>query len=103
LEFIVREITESVSDVARLIGYSVAELKENGEYVLVKNQSGDDLSCFHICLEVKGETFIFNLYLDQKESSYNGLVSSGKKEYFGPAIEEEADRIEEILDQEDRI
>jgi hypothetical protein len=47
---------------------------------------------------VQGYNYIFSLHLDQKAPVYKGVgVHAHNGEYFGPVIDEEADRIKQIL------
>ncbi len=94
-DFTIKNIQKSVAEVAREIGYVIIDTRENGEYNLVRRLDRDNYPRFHIYVK-PGVTWIFSLHLDQKQPSYQGShAHSG--EYFGPVIENEADRIKEIL------
>jgi hypothetical protein len=100
MEFIAKDVKDSVTEVARQIGYVIIDSDGAGEYNLVKKVSWDNFPRFHIYLKTQGETFIFNIHLDQKRPSYAGShAHSG--EYFGPVIEDEVDRIEQIIEDKD--
>lgn len=99
MEFELKNLEKSVVSVAREIGYSIIDTKENGEYNLVRRLQGDNYPRFHIYLKVAGDRFMFNLHLDQKKPSYEGShAHSG--EYAGPVVETESDRIRETLNNE---
>ena len=51
---------------------------------------------FHLYLKVEGGNLIFNLHLDQKKPSYNG-VAPHSGEYDGEIVSTEAERIKRIL------
>lgn len=95
-DFEIKNIQESVVGVARAIGYTIIDTKENGEYNLVRRLDIDNYPRFHIYLKQQGTNYIFSLHLDQKKPSYKGShAHSG--EYFGPVVDTEADRIKNTL------
>jgi hypothetical protein len=47
---------------------------------------------FHLYLKKEGETWVFNLHLDQKKPIYQG-TSAHSGEYDGETVEKEAERI----------
>lgn len=51
---------------------------------------------FHVYLKQEGENLIFNLHLDQKKPVYKGATAHSG-EYEGPLVEQEAERIKQIL------
>lgn len=102
MDFIIKNIQENIVSIARKIGYTIIDTRENNEYNLVRKLTGENYPRFHAYVKqqggsTSGETsFIFSLHLDQKKPVYKGThAHSG--EYFGPVVEEEADRIKEIL------
>ena len=88
--------TENVVNVARRIGYIIIDSRENGEYNLVRKLTAGNYPRFHIYLKQQGDRFIFGLHLDQKAPIYKG-THAHNGEYAGPAVEAEAERINEIL------
>ena len=64
------------------------------EPVFVRPSSG--YPRFHIYLKEENDNLIFNLHLDQKRPIYKG-VAAHAGEYDGKIVEEEAERIKEIL------
>lgn len=96
MDFIIKDIKENIAEVARKIGYIIIDSRENGQYNLVRKLDINNYPRFHIYLKQAGDRFIFNLHLDQKQPSYKGShAHSG--EYEGPVVEDEADRIRELL------
>lgn len=96
MDFEIKNLRESVVTVARALGYVIIDAKENGEYNLVRRLTGQNYPRFHVYLRQAGSNFIFSLHLDQKKPSYEGShAHSG--EYAGPLIEEEADRVHDLL------
>ena len=102
MDFKLEDSRISVSEIARRIGYIIIDNNGLGEHNLVKKIHFDNFPRFHIYLKQQGEVFLFSLHLDQKKPSY-GSSHAHNGEYFGPVVEAEADRIQEVLDQEDRI
>jgi hypothetical protein len=96
MDFVIINTTENVVGVARKIGYVIIDTRENGEYNLVRKLTGVNYPRFHIYLKQQGEKFIFSLHLDQKAPIYKG-THAHNGEYAGPIVEEEADRIKNIL------
>lgn len=96
MDFVIKNIKESITNVARQIGYVIIDSRENNEYNLVRKLAGENYPRFHIFVKQAGDKLIINLHLDQKKPSYEG--SHGHNgEYFGPVVETEADRIKGIL------
>ena len=98
MDFTIKNIQENVVGVARAISYVIIDTKENGEYNLVRKFGRDNYPRFHIYARQQGSDFIFSLHLDQKRPSYGAQgVHAHNGEYFGPIIDEEAERIKSIL------
>lgn len=98
MEFVIKDLKENVLNVARQIGYVMLEAKSPNEYNLVRRLSIDNYPRFHIYVKQRGDHFEFSLHLDQKAPIYKGThAHSG--EYDGPVVENEADRIKEILEK----
>lgn len=89
---------ESITSVARAIGYLIIDTNGN-EYNLVRKLSANNYPRFHIYLKVIGDKYNFGLHLDQKAPVYQGSHAHNG-EYFGPVVEQEADRIKELLKNE---
>lgn len=95
-DFEIKKVDKSIVSVARDLGYTIIDTKENQEYNLVRRLTGQNYPRFHLYVKQQGFDYIFSLHLDQKKPSYSGThAHSG--EYFGPLVENEADRIKEIL------
>jgi len=101
MDFVIKNIKENIAGVARKIRYVIIDSRENGQYNLVRKLAGDNYPRFHAYVKSFGVAqdklnFEFSLHLDQKQPSYKGShAHSG--EYEGPVIEDEADRIRELL------
>jgi len=110
MDFEIKNLQKSVVEVAREIGYMIIDSNENAEYNLVRKLTGQNYPRFHVYLKSRpsrgssmaspsgqrGQDFIFSLHLDQKKPSYAGShAHSG--EYTGPVVDEEAERIQSIL------
>lgn len=96
MDFEIKNLEENIVSVARKIGYLIIDSRENNEYNLVRKLTGQNYPRFHAYVKQQGQNFIFSLHLDQKKPSYEGShAHSG--EYFGPVVENEADRIKQIL------
>jgi excinuclease UvrABC nuclease subunit len=95
MDFEIKNLKKNIVVVARELGYVIIDTNRN-EYNLVRKLTGENYPRFHIYLKVAGDSYIFNLHLDQKKPSYEGShAHSG--EYFGPVVDAEADRIKELL------
>jgi len=96
MDFTIKNLQKSIAEVSREIGYLIIDAKENGQYNMVRKLAGQHYPRFHAYAKQNGQDFIFSLHLDQKQPSYQGShAHSG--EYFGPVVENEADRIKEVL------
>jgi hypothetical protein len=96
MDFSIKNVQMSISNVARSLGYLIIDTKPNGEYNLVRKFSSNHYPRFHAYVQQQGTDFIFSLHLDQKAPIYQGSHAHNG-EYFGPIIDEEADRIKSIL------
>lgn len=103
MDFEIKNLKENVVGVARRCGYVIIDTNGN-EYNLVRKLTGQNYPRFHIYLKVNGQSasgetsFNFSLHLDQKQPSYGGShAHSG--EYFGPIVEQEADRIKDLIEK----
>lgn len=97
-DFKIENIKENIAVLARKIGYLIIDTRENGEYNMVRKLSLQNYPRFHIYAKVQGNNFIASLHLDQKAPSYGARgVHAHSGEYFGPVVEEEADRIKQVL------
>ena len=79
-----------------MLSYVIIDTKDNGEYNLVRKLDYDNYPRFHAYVTQQGTDFNFSLHLDQKAPIYQG-THAHNGEYFGPVIENEADRIKELL------
>ena len=103
MDFIIKNIKENIVGVAREIGYVIIDAEGNGEYNLVRKLNLNNYPRFHAYVKQsfggaqdKLNTYVFSLHLDQKRPSYKGAhAHSG--EYFGPVVDDESDRIKNIL------
>lgn len=96
MDFVIKDFQENIVQVARKIGYVIIDTKENGEYNLVRKLTGQNYPRFHAYVQQQGYNYHFSLHLDQKAPIYKGThAHSG--EYAGPVIDEESDRIKNIL------
>ena len=96
MDFTLTNINGNIVAVAREIGYVIIDTKDNGEYNLVRRLDVDNYPRFHAYVKQQGNNYDFSLHLDQKKPSYEGSHAHNG-EYFGPVVENEADRIKEIL------
>lgn len=96
MDFVIKNFQENIVQVARKIGYVIIDSRENNEYNLVRKLNGNNYPRFHAYVKQQGYDFHFSLHLDQKAPIYQGThAHSG--EYAGPVIDEEVERIKEIL------
>ena len=96
MDFTIKNVQISIASVARELGYVIIDTKPNGEYNLVRKFSANHYPRFHAYVKQQGYDFLFSLHLDQKAPIYQG-THAHNGEYFGPVIDEEADRIKNTL------
>jgi hypothetical protein len=98
MDFIIKNLQKSIVEVSREIGYLIIDTRENGEYNMVRKLTGNHYPRFHAYVKQQGLDFVFSLHLDQKAPIYKGVgVHAHSGEYFGPVVEDEGDRIKNIL------
>ena len=98
MDFTIKNLKNSITSIARSIGYLIIDTSGTGEYNMVRKLHLDNYPRFHIYAKQQGENFVISLHLDQKKPVYGlsgGHAHNG--EYFGPIIDNEIDRIREIL------
>lgn len=96
MDFVIKNMQENIAAIANRIGYIIIDSREYEQYNMVRKLTYENYPRFHIYAKIRGNHFIVNLHLDQKQPSYKGgHAHSG--EYFGPVVETEADRIKDIL------
>ena len=95
MDFTIKNLQKSISEISREISYLIIDSNLN-QYNMVRKLAGQNYPRFHIYVKQQGQDFIFSLHLDQKAPIYKG-THAHNGEYFGPVVDEEADRIKEIL------
>ena len=105
MEFVIKNINKSINNLMRAIGYHPTYLQldilrrsqNEGSKISIMRQVGrNDYPRFHLYIKQNGQDFIFNLHLDQKKPSYKGSTGHSG-EYDGKVVEDEAERIKNIL------
>ncbi len=89
-------LKENILSLIRRVGYYFERKSEKEELVFIRPLERSGYPRFHLYLKVEGEDLIFNLHLDQKRPIYKG-VSAHSGEYEGKVVEEETERIKQIL------
>ncbi len=98
MKFIIKNISgENIVNLMRKIGYYFLPKKEF-ELSFVRPLERSGYPRFHIYLKTNKENdeIIFNLHLDQKRPVYKGAPAHAG-EYSGKVVENEAERIKQIL------
>ena len=95
MDFVIKNIQQNIVSVARELGYVIIDTNAN-EYNLVRKLNYDNYPRFHAYVKQQGKDLIFSLHLDQKKPIYQG-THAHNGEYFGPLVENEADRIRYAL------
>ena len=99
MEFVIKDLQKSISEISREIGYVIIDTNERNEYNMVRRLGVDNYPRFHIYMSQQGYTCIFSIHLDQKKPIYKGVgVHAHNGEYFGPIIDTEIERIKNILE-----
>ncbi|MFH1462542.1 MAG: hypothetical protein ABIG08_02550 [bacterium] len=83
-------LKENTQSLMRKIGYYF----QNNSFIRPLSRGG--YPRFHLYLKTEGEDLILNLHLDQKRPIYKG-TSAHAGEYEGNVVEQEAERIKQIL------
>jgi len=106
MEFEIKNLQKSIHAIMRQIGYMPAYFQKEGEFSIVRKLGGNEYPRFHLYIkeiasalprnDESGKTFTFNLHLDQKKPSYEG-TRGHSGDYDGPVIEQEAERIKNLL------
>jgi hypothetical protein len=98
MDFTIKNLQKSASGISREIGYLIIDTNERGEVNMVRRLAGHNYPRFHIYLKQNGQDFVFSLHLDQKQPTYGAKgVHAHSGEYFGPVVEQEADRVRSLL------
>ncbi len=86
----------------RVIGYRPAFFQKEGEFSIVRQIGRNDYPRFHLYIKANSLAqgglpgYIFNLHLDQKKPSYEG-VKGHSGDYDGDVVEAEAERIKNLV------
>lgn len=96
MDFEVKNIKKNIVVVARELGYLIIDTDANGQYNLVRKLGINNYPRFHAYVKQNGYDYYFSLHLDQKAPIYKG-THAHNGEYFGPVVEDEADRIKTVL------
>ncbi|OGZ65780.1 MAG: hypothetical protein A2822_01195 [Candidatus Staskawiczbacteria bacterium RIFCSPHIGHO2_01_FULL_41_41] len=96
MQFEIKNIQKSTSDLMRTIGYQPAYFQKPGEVSIVRQLTGNDYPRFHLYIKQSGPDFNFSLHLDQKKPSYEGQTGHNG-DYDGEVVEGEAERIKSLL------
>ncbi|MDO8483052.1 MAG: hypothetical protein Q7S86_04520 [bacterium] len=97
MEFQIKNIQKSTSDLMRTLGYAPAYFQKPGETSIVRQISRADYPRFHAYIKQNGQDFSFSLHLDQKKASYEGQTGHSG-DYDGEVVEGEAERIKQLLE-----
>lgn len=105
MKIIIPNVSLSAVDAMRRCGYGFERRHENGELSASRKVGGGDFPRYHMYAKMLGDSgSIYNksrdlqitLHIDQKAPSYKGSrMHSG--EYEGPLLDEEAQRVQDIL------
>ena len=104
MEFEIKNLSKSINDLMRTIGYKPAYYQNSEEFSVVRQLGRNDYPRFHLYIKKVGSTvdqstvlsYIFNLHLDQKKPSYEGSTGHSG-EYDGDLVEGEMERIKSLL------
>lgn len=100
MEIKIKDRGETVSNISKKIGYRVQGSSEDDKYSIVRKLSERDYPRFHIYIKKDEENkrILLNLHLDQKLPSYkNSGAHDHSGEYDGEAVEKEAERVKNVL------
>lgn len=77
-------------------GYSYIESRHTGQGSFVRVFGKGRYPRFHIYIIEEDNKIVFNLHLDQKQTSYEGSTAHSG-EYEGEVVEQEAYRLQKLL------
>ena len=90
---------EQIGDPEKFIrrcGYGKIMDKRMNQVSYAKRIHRDFYPRFHVYIKLEGDFVIFNLHLDQRRPSYEG-VTAHSGEYDGEVVEREGERIKSYL------
>lgn len=87
---------ENLSTLIRKIGYHYLDKTEKQEFNLIRSLERGGYPRFHVYLKITPEELFFNLHIDQKKPVYKG-ASAHSADYEGKVVEQEAERIKQLL------
>ena len=73
-------------------GYTYIESRHTGQGSYARPIGGGNYPRLHVYIEEHPNQVVFNLHLDQKQASYEG-VTAHSGEYDGPLVEQEVARL----------
>lgn len=98
MKFIIN-LDESINEIMRKIGYTKGNSAKGDEFSIVRRLGSNDYPRFHLYIKMlNGGDYgcAFNLHLDQKKPSYEG-VRRHSGEYDGDLVKNEVERIKQLL------
>jgi len=101
MDFTIKNIQDNALNISRKIGYLMLGAESSNVYNIVRKLSVNHYPRFHVYLKQNGYDYTFSLHLDQKAPIYQG-THAHNGEYEGPAVEDEALRIKQILQNNER-
>ena len=90
MKFTIKNTKDNITNLTRKIGYFFI----GSSFIRPLERSG--FPRFHLYISEKDDELIFNLHLDQKRPIYKGTPAHSG-EYEGKVVENEAERIKQIL------
>lgn len=87
---------ESLTTLARKLGYQIITIDPSAESKLVRPLSSKGYPRFHLYFRIEGKNLVFSLHLDQKRPSYRGQTAHSG-EYDDELVVGEKERIEGLL------
>lgn len=82
----------------RRFGYALVQNRE-GQVSFTRRLAGGFYPRFHLYVEPSGDKFSFNLHLDQKKASYEGITRHSG-EYDSELVLEEINRLKQNLGED---
>ncbi len=99
MKFTLKNTKENISTLTRKISYRYLRKDEKiNTHVLIRTLESGGYPRFHLYLKMDKKTheLFFNLHLDQKKPVYE-TARAHAAEYKGTVVEQEAERIKELL------
>ncbi len=96
MELTLKHTDKSIHDIMELTGYTTVHFQREGEFSIVRPLKKSGYPRFHLYGTQQNSTIILNLHLEQEKPSFES-VDGHTGDADSPAVKEEMERIEQLL------